>query len=106
MPFSFSFTGTFDTLGNFFSRLESFVTLKGDQIDVSGRLLRVESLSSSPPPTAGRACRPRSARAPTSSPRPTEVAATPGTTTPSTTTAAAPSTGTTPGASGELQVTR
>jgi len=48
MPFSFSFTGTFDTLGNFFSRLERFVSLKGDEIAVSGRLLRVESISLAP----------------------------------------------------------
>ena len=35
---------TFATLGNFFSRLEHFVSLKGDKIAVSGRLLRVESI--------------------------------------------------------------
>jgi Tfp pilus assembly protein PilO len=45
MPFSFGFTGDFDTLGNFFSRLERFVSLKGDTIKVNGRLLRVETLS-------------------------------------------------------------
>ncbi|HEX6025390.1 MAG TPA: type 4a pilus biogenesis protein PilO [Solirubrobacter sp.] len=48
MPFSFSFTGDFSTLGNFFSRLERFVTLKGDEIRVSGRLLRVESIALTP----------------------------------------------------------
>jgi Tfp pilus assembly protein PilO len=48
MPFSFSFTGDFATLGNFFSRLERFVTLKGDEIKVSGRLLRVESIALTP----------------------------------------------------------
>jgi Tfp pilus assembly protein PilO len=48
MPFSFSFTGDFSTLGKFFSRLERFVTLKGDEIKVSGRLLRVESISLTP----------------------------------------------------------
>jgi Tfp pilus assembly protein PilO len=48
MPFSFSFTGDFATLGNFFTRLEQFVTLKGDQIKVNGRLLRVESINLTP----------------------------------------------------------
>ncbi len=48
MPFSFSFTGDFSTLGNFFSRLERFVTLRGDEIKVSGRLLRVESITLTP----------------------------------------------------------
>jgi len=48
MPFSFSFTGTFDSLGNLFSRLERFVSLKGEEIAVSGRLLRVESISLAP----------------------------------------------------------
>ena len=36
----FSFNGDFATLGDFFSRLERFVSLKGDEIAVSGRLLR------------------------------------------------------------------
>ena len=45
MPFSFSFTGDFSTLGDFFSRLERFVSLRGDQIKVNGRLLRVESIN-------------------------------------------------------------
>lgn len=45
LPFTLSFTGRFATLGNFFSRLESFVTVDGDRINVRGRLMRVESLS-------------------------------------------------------------
>ena len=48
MPFSFSFTGDFTTLGDFFSRLERFVSLRGDQIKVNGRLLRVESINLTP----------------------------------------------------------
>ncbi len=48
MPFSFSFTGTFGTLGSLFARLERFVSLKGDEIAVSGRLLRVESIALTP----------------------------------------------------------
>jgi Tfp pilus assembly protein PilO len=48
MPFSFAFTGTFDSLGDFFARLERFVTLKNESIAVSGRLVRVESLTLAP----------------------------------------------------------
>ena len=48
MPFSFSFSGDFGTLGSFFSRLERFVSLKGDKIVVSGRLMRVESITLTP----------------------------------------------------------
>jgi Tfp pilus assembly protein PilO len=48
MPFNLSFSGDFGTLGNFFSRLERFVSLNGDQIAVSGRLLRVESIALQP----------------------------------------------------------
>jgi Tfp pilus assembly protein PilO len=48
MPFSFTFNGDFDTLGEFFARLERFVTLQGDEIKVGGRLLRVESIALSP----------------------------------------------------------
>jgi Tfp pilus assembly protein PilO len=48
MPFSFSFAGDFDGLSNFFTRLERFVTLRGDKISVDGRLLRVESISLQP----------------------------------------------------------
>jgi Tfp pilus assembly protein PilO len=50
MPFTFSFTGDFSTLGNFFSRLERFVSLKREEIAVSGRLLRVETISLQPGP--------------------------------------------------------
>jgi Tfp pilus assembly protein PilO len=50
MPFSFSFSGDFATLGNFFSRLERFVSLKGDEIAVSGRLMRVERIALTPSP--------------------------------------------------------
>jgi hypothetical protein len=48
MPFTFAFTGNFESLGNFFSRLESFVALDGDKIRVNGRLLRVETISLQP----------------------------------------------------------
>ncbi|WP_156028162.1 hypothetical protein [Candidatus Solirubrobacter pratensis] len=51
MPFTLSFTGEFDGLGNFFSRLERFVTVDGDRIAVNGRLLRIESLTLQPADT-------------------------------------------------------
>jgi hypothetical protein len=50
MPFQFVFQGTFSSLEQFFGRLQRLVTLKGDKIDVSGRLLRVESMKLSPAP--------------------------------------------------------
>lgn len=51
MPFNLAFTGEFDGLASFFSRMERFVTLHGDRIDVNGRLLRVESLTLQPADT-------------------------------------------------------
>jgi Tfp pilus assembly protein PilO len=48
MPFTLNFSGDYTTLGDFFSRLERFVTLKGDQVLVSGRLLRIESINLQP----------------------------------------------------------
>ncbi len=48
MPFAFSFSGDFSTLGNFFARLERFVSLKGDEIAVNGRLMRVERIALTP----------------------------------------------------------
>jgi hypothetical protein len=100
MPFQFTFTGTFGTLGNFFTRLESFVTLKGDAIDVRGRLLRVESLKLEPDQDGWPGLQATVGASSYIVPEMTEVAAgTPATTTPSTTTAATPSTGSTTAAS-------
>jgi Tfp pilus assembly protein PilO len=48
LPLSLSFSGDFDTLQNFLGRVQRFVTLKGDQILVNGRLMRVESISLQP----------------------------------------------------------
>jgi len=45
MPFNFSFTGRYTNLQSFISRLERFVTVDGEKIDVNGRLLRVDGLS-------------------------------------------------------------
>ena len=48
MPFNFSFVGDFETLSNFLSRVERFVTVKGDNVAVDGRLLRVDSITLQP----------------------------------------------------------
>ena len=48
MPFNFAFTGKFSTLSNFLSRLERFVSVKGDRIAVNGRLLRIDGLALKP----------------------------------------------------------
>ncbi|MBE2316615.1 hypothetical protein DVA67_011555 [Solirubrobacter sp. CPCC 204708] len=48
MPFAFGFTGTFASLGDFLARMERFVTLKGDKIEVNGRLVRIENLTLAP----------------------------------------------------------
>jgi Tfp pilus assembly protein PilO len=52
MPFSFTFDGDFHNLSSFFSRLEHFVTVSEENVDVTGRLLRVESLSLKPDATS------------------------------------------------------
>jgi hypothetical protein len=44
MPFTFAFEGGFSHLSQFFSRLERFVTLRNDRMNVTGRLLRLESI--------------------------------------------------------------
>ena len=44
MPFMFGFRGTFTNLSRFFSRLERFVTLRNERMNVTGRLLRLESI--------------------------------------------------------------
>jgi hypothetical protein len=44
MPFTFSFRGTFGNLSQFFSRMERFVTLRNKQLNVTGRLLRLETI--------------------------------------------------------------
>ena len=48
MPFNFTFTGSFFRLSDFFSRLERFVTVQNDNIDVTGRLLLVGSIAITP----------------------------------------------------------
>jgi Tfp pilus assembly protein PilO len=51
MPFALSFTGEFDSLSRFFSRLERFVTVDGEKISVDGRLLRVDKIMLKPADT-------------------------------------------------------
>jgi len=45
MPFSFSFSGSFFRLSDFFGRLERFVTVENNRIDVTGRLLLLGSIA-------------------------------------------------------------
>ena len=51
MPFSLSFKGSYFNLSSFFTRLERFVTVQNDNIDVTGRLLLLGSISVTPQPT-------------------------------------------------------
>ena len=48
MPFNFSFTGSYFDLTAFFARLEHFVSAKNKQLDSTGRLLRLESVTIAP----------------------------------------------------------
>jgi Tfp pilus assembly protein PilO len=52
-PFSFAFKGSFFRLSDFFSHLDRFVLVDGQDIDVTGRLLRIESFKLSPQGPAG-----------------------------------------------------
>ena len=48
MPFTFGFAGDFGSLSNFFARVNRFVTVKGDKIQVNGRLLRIDHIKVTP----------------------------------------------------------
>ena len=48
MPFTLSFKGSYFDLSNFFTRLERFVTVENNNIDVTGRLLLLGSISVTP----------------------------------------------------------
>jgi hypothetical protein len=48
MPFSFQFSGSFFKLGDFFKRLDHFVTVKNQSLDVTGRLLLLNSITLHP----------------------------------------------------------
>jgi Tfp pilus assembly protein PilO len=51
MPLKFSFRGSFFNMSDFFSRLERFVSVRNARMDVTGRLLRVESVVLKPDTT-------------------------------------------------------
>jgi hypothetical protein len=48
MPFTFAFKGNFFELGKFFDRLDQFVAVKSNGLDVTGRLLLLNSITLSP----------------------------------------------------------
>jgi hypothetical protein len=48
MPFSFAFDGNFSRLSQFFNRLEDFVTVTNKDVDVTGRLMLLGSISITP----------------------------------------------------------
>jgi hypothetical protein len=50
MPFTFAFNGEYFDLSRFLSKLERFVTVSNERIDVTGRLLRLESVQLQPGP--------------------------------------------------------
>jgi hypothetical protein len=45
MPFELTFNGSYGGLGDFFARLERFVSVSDQNVNVSGRLLRIEAFS-------------------------------------------------------------
>jgi hypothetical protein len=48
MPFSFGFKGSFFELGKFFNRLDRFVAVRNHNLDVTGRLLLLNSITLTP----------------------------------------------------------
>jgi Tfp pilus assembly protein PilO len=48
LPFNFTFTGGFFDLSTFFAKLEHFVSVNNKNLDATGRLLRLESVSITP----------------------------------------------------------
>jgi Tfp pilus assembly protein PilO len=48
MPMTFSFRGSFFDMSQFFSKLERFVTVDNSNVNVTGRLVRVESVTVKP----------------------------------------------------------
>ena len=48
MPFSFGFKGSFFELGKFFNRLDRFVKVRNNRLDVTGRLLLLNSITITP----------------------------------------------------------
>ena len=50
MPFALEFTGNYMRLSHFFTKLERFVQVHNEKIDVKGRLLRLENIKLTPSP--------------------------------------------------------
>jgi hypothetical protein len=48
MPFSFNFKGSFFELGKFFNRIDKFVAVRNGSLDVTGRLLLLNSITLTP----------------------------------------------------------
>jgi hypothetical protein len=48
MPFTFTFDGSFFKLSDFFRRLENFVSVSNQRVNVTGRLLTLDSLTLQP----------------------------------------------------------
>jgi Tfp pilus assembly protein PilO len=48
VPFNFSFQGSFFRLSEFFSHLDSFVQVKGKDVEATGRLLHIDQFSLAP----------------------------------------------------------
>jgi len=53
MPFSFGFKGSFFELGKFFNRIDRFVKVRNGGLDVTGRLLLLNSITLTPDPDKG-----------------------------------------------------
>ena len=53
MPFAFRFQGSFFELGKFFNRLDKFVAVRNHGLDVTGRLLLLNSITLTPDATKG-----------------------------------------------------
>jgi Tfp pilus assembly protein PilO len=53
MPFTFSFTGSYRNLSKFMRRLDRFVAVRNRQLDVTGRLLLLNTISLAPDGAAG-----------------------------------------------------
>jgi hypothetical protein len=50
MPFTFAFDGSFFAMQRFFDNVERLVRVRGDQVDVHGRLLTIDGFSLGPAP--------------------------------------------------------
>jgi hypothetical protein len=53
MPFSFAFKGSFFELGKFFNRVDKFVAVRNGALDVTGRLLLLNSITLTPDTAKG-----------------------------------------------------